>query len=111
MRLRTASLAAIATAALLAGCGGSSGSGSETSARSSPDSALPAGCKRVPKPNPRHVKLKRPPMTVRRGEKLTATVSTSCGSFEIALDTRQSPKTVNSFAYLAKRGFYDGLDF
>jgi len=38
-------------------------------------------------------------------------VKTSCGSFEIELDTKQAPKTTNSFAYLAREGFYDGLDF
>jgi peptidyl-prolyl cis-trans isomerase B (cyclophilin B) len=111
MRLRAPSLAALAIATLLAGCGGSSGSTSDTSSRSSSGGGLPAGCKEVAKPKPKHVKLNPPPQTVRRGQRLTATVSTSCGSFEIALDTRDSPKTVNSFAYLAKKGFYDGLDF
>jgi cyclophilin family peptidyl-prolyl cis-trans isomerase len=38
-------------------------------------------------------------------------VRTSCGAFEIALDTKRAPQTVNSFAYLAREGFYDGLDF
>jgi cyclophilin family peptidyl-prolyl cis-trans isomerase len=38
-------------------------------------------------------------------------VQTSCGTFEIALDTKRAPKIVNSFAYLADEGFYDGLDF
>jgi cyclophilin family peptidyl-prolyl cis-trans isomerase len=48
---------------------------------------------------------------VTRGEKLTAAVETSCGSFEIALDAKRAPKTVNSFVYLSKQGFYDGLTF
>jgi peptidyl-prolyl cis-trans isomerase B (cyclophilin B) len=38
-------------------------------------------------------------------------VKTSCGTFEIALDTEQAPKVVNSFAFLAREGLYDGLDF
>jgi peptidyl-prolyl cis-trans isomerase B (cyclophilin B) len=38
-------------------------------------------------------------------------VKTSCGTFEIALDTADAPKTVNSFAFLAREGLYDGLDF
>ena len=38
-------------------------------------------------------------------------METSCGSFEIALDTNAPPKTVNSFVFLAKQGFYDGLTF
>src|SRR5919197_1165387 len=108
MRLRTASLAPLAVAALLAGCGGSSGSDSSPA---SSGGGLPAGCKEVPEPKPKHVELERPPFTVRRGEHLTAMVATSCGSFEIALDTADSPKTVSSFAYLARRGLYEGLDF
>ena len=37
-------------------------------------------------------------------------VQTSCGTFEIALDTERAPKTANSFAFLAEEGFYDDLD-
>jgi peptidyl-prolyl cis-trans isomerase B (cyclophilin B) len=87
-------------AAILGGCGG--GSTTVTSA---------AGCKVVDAPEPRHDSLPAPKQTVRKGEKLTAVVQTSCGTFEIALDTKRAPKIANSFAYLAKEGFYDGLDF
>ena len=38
-------------------------------------------------------------------------MKTSCGSFTISLDTAQQPKTVSSFVYLARKGFYDGLAF
>ena len=31
--------------------------------------------------------------------------------FDIALDTKQAPKTTNSFAYLAEEGFYNDLTF
>jgi peptidyl-prolyl cis-trans isomerase B (cyclophilin B) len=57
------------------------------------------------------VTLKAPKQTVQRGEELTAVVETSCGSFEIALDTERAPKTANSFAYMAEEGFYDDLTF
>ena len=70
-----------------------------------------AGCATVSKPPPKRMKLKAPKQTVRPGEKLTAVVKTSCGTFRIALDTSSAPKTTNSFAYLADRGFYDGLLF
>ena len=40
-----------------------------------------------------------------------AAVDTSCGSFEIALDARDSPKTVSSFVYLAREGLYDDTTF
>jgi cyclophilin family peptidyl-prolyl cis-trans isomerase len=69
------------------------------------------GCKEVEAPEPKDVSLPAPKQTVKAGEKLTAVVRTSCGSFEIALDTGRAPKTTNSFAYLAREGFYDGLDF
>jgi len=55
--------------------------------------------------------LKHPPQTVQRGEALTAVVDTSCGRFDIRLDTEQFPRTVNSFAYLARKGFYDDTIF
>ncbi len=91
---------AIAIAALATGCGDDS-----------PDVASVPGCKAVEAPEPRDVTLQAPKQTVKPGEELTATVRTSCGSFEIVLDTKQAPKTTNSFAYLAREGFYDGLDF
>jgi cyclophilin family peptidyl-prolyl cis-trans isomerase len=69
------------------------------------------GCKEVEAPAPKQVSLKAPPQTVKRGEKLTAVVKTSCGTFEIALDSSRAPKTVNSFVFLSEEGFYDDLDF
>ena len=48
---------------------------------------------------------------MKKGEKLTAVVETSCGTFDIALDTKRAPKTANSFAFLAEEGFYDDLTF
>ena len=41
----------------------------------------------------------------------TATVATSCGDFEIELDTARAPKTTSSFAYLARYGVYDDTLF
>jgi cyclophilin family peptidyl-prolyl cis-trans isomerase len=99
---RLVALAALSLAALI-GCGGDDGS---TTA------ALPSGCQEVSQPPPKPVKLKAPKQRVHAGgERLTATVETSCGSFDIVLDTGASPKTVNSFAYLAQKGFYSGTTF
>lgn len=97
---RTAIAASLALA-LLAGCGG--GGGGSTSA------ALPAGCTSVSKPAPKQLHLARP-MQVLRGT-ATATIETSCGSFQVALDTARAPKTTSSFAYLARRGAYDDTLF
>jgi peptidyl-prolyl cis-trans isomerase B (cyclophilin B) len=44
-------------------------------------------------------------------KKYTAVMKTSLGTINIDLDIKTSPCTVNSFVYLAKRGFYDGLKF
>lgn len=40
--------------------------------------------------------------------RLVATVSTTRGSFEAELPAREAPMTVDSFASLARRGFFDG---
>lgn len=98
-------LAVGAIAAILTGCGGGDSSDSTAATASA------GGCKEVEAPKPKQVSLKAPPQTVQRGEKLTAVVQTSCGTFEIALDSTRAPKTVNSFAYLADQGFYDDLTF
>jgi peptidyl-prolyl cis-trans isomerase B (cyclophilin B) len=69
------------------------------------------GCKRVAAPKPKSVSFKAPKQTVDRGEELTAVVETSCGTFDIALDSARAPKTVNSFVFLSEEGFYDDLAF
>jgi cyclophilin family peptidyl-prolyl cis-trans isomerase len=70
-----------------------------------------AGCEEVEAPAPKTVSYGKPKQTVKPGESVTAVVETSCGEFEIALDVRRAPKTVNSFVFLAEKGFYDGLTF
>jgi cyclophilin family peptidyl-prolyl cis-trans isomerase len=87
----------------------SSGSGSSDTTTSA--AVGKNGCKKVEAPKPRKESLKAPQQTVKKGEKLTAVVETSCGSFDIALDTTRAPKTANSFAYMADEGFYDDLTF
>ncbi len=96
-------VAAGVVAAILIGRSGG-GSGSSTTVSSN-------GCKKVEAPEPKQVSFKAPKQTVKKGEKLTAVVATSCGSFEIALDTKRAPKTVNSFVFLSEEGFYDDLTF
>jgi peptidyl-prolyl cis-trans isomerase B (cyclophilin B) len=84
------------------------------SGASDDDSATTAsadGCEQVEAPQSKQVTLKAPKQTLTKGEEATAVVETSCGTFEIALDTERAPKTANSFAYLAEEGFYDDLTF
>jgi peptidyl-prolyl cis-trans isomerase B (cyclophilin B) len=98
------SLIPVVAALLLAGCGGDDEDGNNQTAKGQ-------ACSQESPPEPRDTELPAPRQTVKPGEKLTAVVKTSCGTFEIALDTARAPKTTNSFAYLARKGFYDGLAF
>jgi cyclophilin family peptidyl-prolyl cis-trans isomerase len=94
-------MAALPAVVLLVGCGGGGGDTSGV--------ALPAGCATVSAPPAKHVQLSRPTQSL--SGPATATAETSCGNFEIALDTARAPKTTSSFAYLARRGVYDDTTF
>ncbi len=87
----------------------SRGGGDEDSSTTAAAGA--SGCTKVQAPAPKQVSLKAPKQTIEAGETVTAVVQTSCGTFDIALDTKRAPKTSNSFAYLSEKGFYDGLTF
>jgi len=52
-----------------------------------------------------------PPLTIDETARYTATISTSCGTFEAELRPDIAPQAVNSFVFLAEQGFYDGLTF
>lgn len=97
-------IAVAVVAAILIGRGG----GDDDSTTAAADAS---GCEQVEAPKPKNVSYSAPKQTVSEDEVLTAVVETSCGSFEIALDSKRAPKTVNSFVYLSEKGFYDGLGF
>jgi cyclophilin family peptidyl-prolyl cis-trans isomerase len=52
-----------------------------------------------------------PPMDVDRKATYTATMQTSCGAIVIELDPKRAPQTVNSFVFLAEKGYFDGQYF
>jgi peptidylprolyl isomerase len=52
-----------------------------------------------------------PPLTIDTAKTYVANVETTEGSFQITLDPKVAPQTVNSFVFLANNGFYDGLPF
>jgi peptidyl-prolyl cis-trans isomerase B (cyclophilin B) len=52
-----------------------------------------------------------PPMTIDAKATYTATIVTSCGTIVIELDAKAAPQTVNSFAFLADKGYFDGQYF
>ncbi len=87
------------------------GSSTDSEPSPSPAEANANGCKKVAAPQPKTVSFKKPKQMLKPGEEATAVVKTSCGTFEIALDTKRAPKTANSFAFLAEEGFYNDLTF
>jgi cyclophilin family peptidyl-prolyl cis-trans isomerase len=96
-------VAAVVVGAILIGRSSGDDGGSKT--------AGAEGCKQVPEPKPKQVSFSKPKQTVKKGEKVSARIETSCGDFTIALDSKRAPKTVNSFVFLSEEGFYDGLSF
>jgi len=107
MRARLAILAMV----VLAGCGTNKPSKTTTTERPPPGgAAVPTGCRSVPKP-----KAQPDGQLARPGTFGTpparATIQTNCGDIVIALDTKDQPKTAASFAYLARKGFFDGTTF
>jgi len=104
-----AAVAALAAAAAiaLAACGDED----EAATPATEAEEAAAQCEEVPPAKPKEVKLKPPKQQRRRGEEVTATVETNCGSFEFALDTQGSPRTASSFAHLVEEGVYDGTPF
>lgn len=53
----------------------------------------------------------RPPMTIDVNKVYTATIVTDKGEMVFRLFPQLAPVTVNSFVFLAREGFYDGLTF
>jgi peptidyl-prolyl cis-trans isomerase B (cyclophilin B) len=96
-------VAVAVVAAILIGRGGEDNDSTTTTGASA--------CEQVEAPKAKSVSYGAPPQAVTKGEELTAVVETTCGSFEIVLDTQRAPKTVNSFVFLSEKGFYDGLTF
>ena len=52
-----------------------------------------------------------PTMSLKAGATYLATLRTSCGTIVIRLDQKSAPNTVNSFVFLARKGFFDGTRF
>jgi peptidyl-prolyl cis-trans isomerase B (cyclophilin B) len=55
--------------------------------------------------------LPRPGMGIDPSQQYTAVLHTTEGDVTIALDSETAPQTVNSFVYLACKGFYNGTTF
>ena len=94
-------------ALLAASCGGND---EDSSAGEESSLTAESPCDSAAEPEPREVSLDPPPAKP-SSDNLTAVVDTSCGTFEIALDTKGSPKTAASFEYMGENGVFDGTPF
>jgi cyclophilin family peptidyl-prolyl cis-trans isomerase len=84
----------------------------KTTATKTTATTLPAGCVATVPPKTTKPSYKTAPaLTIDRSKTYVAHVSTTCGTFDITLDAKVAPKTVNSFVFLADHHFYDGLTF
>ena len=101
---------AVAAVTLAAGCGGGSdkSASSDTTATTGPSTK---GCADVSSPDPRDESRKPPTKPLDSSKTWKATFVTSCGSFTVQLDLKNSPNTTASFVKLAETGFYDRTIF
>jgi cyclophilin family peptidyl-prolyl cis-trans isomerase len=124
-RLPPMLVAAVCALAVLAGCGedddsGGGGSGA-TSAGTATATATPeatatpdasTGCTPATQPPAKTMTFaKAPKEALDPAKTYVATVSTSCGDFEITLDSKRAPVTGGAFKFLADEGFFDDLTF
>ncbi len=76
---------------------------------------LVTACAPAATPTPKPVEVKRwsspPPMTIDLGKTYHATFKTAKGDIVVQLLADNAPKTVNSFVFLARAGFYDNTSF
>ena len=118
------SLAAVLVVSALAACGSGEDDAVEpTGVASTPAektaAAEPAGTpviRRTPVPEPKEPTIKQyaapPAMTIDPEKNYTATFTLEKGGeFTIELYPQEAPNTVNSFVFLARDGFYDGVTF
>ncbi|MDQ1706152.1 MAG: peptidyl-prolyl cis-trans isomerase [Frankiaceae bacterium] len=109
MSRRHLALVGVVAAIGLSGCSGSSGSDRVTS-QPGPTQSQTAGALSCQPPTssapaPQQFKSE-PPLTIGPAT-YTATIVTNCGTIVVALDGKQAPHTVNSFAFLAGHHFFD----
>ncbi len=73
-------------------------------------SGVPCTGPTPPKASPKTYKAY-PATVVSQSKKYVLTMETSCGTVKMTLDPKLAPKAVNNMVFLAREGFYDGLQF
>jgi cyclophilin family peptidyl-prolyl cis-trans isomerase len=93
----------------LAVSSGTAGTAADAKAQATANAAsVAAGCPKSPATALKKTKWSSAPaMTIDPTKSYTATVKTDLGTFVIALDAKDAPKTVNNFVFLAEHHFFD----
>jgi cyclophilin family peptidyl-prolyl cis-trans isomerase len=74
------------------------------------DVAVKAGCPAsptTPTDAAKQTYSSAPPLTIDTSKTYTATVTTTTGTFEVALDAKSAPQTVNNFVFLANKAYFN----
>lgn len=103
----------LATAALLAGCGGGATSGvAKTQTQTQTQSASsPGGCQQVQQPQPRNPGKHKKPAALDSSKQWSLTFHTNCGDLTVLLDLKAAPHASASLVALAKAGYFDNTVF
>ena len=114
MSRRLVAVPLAAAALLLAGCGGSSNGqtdnplvGTSSSPATGVSSPAAGGCAAAPSAKPQQLHFAAEPKVTVAPATYTATIVTNCGTIVAALDAAKTPHTVNSFAFLAGKHYFD----
>lgn len=87
-------------------------SGTPTPSASASAQPVACGAKAPADANKQPQQFAKPPaMKIDPNKTYTATLDTSCGTIVIQLLADRAPQTVNSFVFLADRGYFDGTHF
>ncbi|WP_406166709.1 peptidylprolyl isomerase [Streptomyces canus] len=80
----------------------------ETTPSAAPSSKAPDPCDKAAAGKVKTETWKKEPaMSIDKSAKYTMKLATTCGEIDIALKTSAAPHTVNSFDFLANKGFFD----
>jgi peptidyl-prolyl cis-trans isomerase B (cyclophilin B) len=100
-----------ALALALTACGGSSSGGGDQLQTTPPPSSAPpsaaAGCQSPSSAKASSAQFSSEPKLTIAKTNYTANIVTNCGTIVVTLDGKHAPHTVNSFAFLAGKHFFD----
>jgi len=112
---------ALVLAVVVAGCGKSNDSTSSTAAKAaggatdtstaSTNAASSGACTPAKPKNKGAQHIPKPTTLLPANKPATLVMQTNCGEIDISLDVKRARVTSSSVAYLARKGFYDGLSF